>query len=83
VLEASYEATVCAAILNSQNTGNNRVYLTLLGGGAFGNHTSWILSAIQRTLKLYYDWNLEIAIVSYGASKPEVQQLVRNYRGGV
>lgn len=32
VLEAAYEATLCAAILNLQNTGNQRVFLTLLGG---------------------------------------------------
>ncbi len=79
VLEASYEATICAAILNSQNTGNDRVFLTLLGGGAFGNRTSWILTAIQRALTLYRNWNLEVAIVSYGASKPEVQRLVNGF----
>lgn len=79
VLEASYEATMCTAILNSQNTGNNRVFLTLLGGGAFGNRTSWILTAIQRALTLYRNWNLEVAIVSYGASKPEVQRFVNGF----
>ena len=79
VLEASYEATICAAILNSQTSGNNRVFLTLLGGGAFGNRTDWILAAIQRALKLYRDWNLDVAIVSYGASKPEVQRFVDGF----
>ena len=34
VLEASYEATICTAILNWRSTGNNRMFLTLLGGGA-------------------------------------------------
>ncbi len=42
VLEASYEATLCAALLNSARTGRNKVFLTLLGGGAFGNHDDWI-----------------------------------------
>ncbi|MFW6116748.1 MAG: hypothetical protein ACOC6F_03380, partial [bacterium] len=77
VLEASYEATICAAILNSQSTGNNRVFLTLLGGGAFGNRTDWITDSIKRASKLYQDCDLEVAIVSYGASKPAVQQLVK------
>jgi hypothetical protein len=40
VLEASYEATICAAILNASSTGNNRSFLTLVGGGAFGNETA-------------------------------------------
>lgn len=76
VLEASYEATICAAILNSQSTGNNRVFLTLLGGGAFGNSTDWIIDSIERALKLYEDCDLDVAIVSYGASKPAVRRLV-------
>jgi hypothetical protein len=79
VLEASYEATLCAAILNSLTTGNHRVFLTLLGGGAFGNKTGWIIDAIRRALKLYSDWNLEIAIVSYGSSNPHVRQLAEEF----
>lgn len=79
ILEASYEATICTAILNSLNTGNNRVFLTLLGGGAFGNKIGWIIEAIVRVLKLYAGWNLEIAIVSYGESKEPVRQLVERF----
>jgi len=79
VLEASYEATICTAILNSLNTGNNQVFLTLLGGGAFGNKTRWIIEAIQRALALYKDWDLDVAVVSYGASKPHVRQLVERF----
>src|SRR6185503_8384934 len=79
VLEASYEATICTAILNWLSTGNNRVYLTLLGGGAFGNETSWITDSIKRALTLYEDWNIEVAIVSYGESKPYVRQIVGQF----
>jgi hypothetical protein len=53
VLEGAYEATICAAVLNSVRNGNNRVFLTLLGGGAFGNQIDWIIGAIQRALNLY------------------------------
>ncbi len=77
VLEAAYEATVCAAIENAARTGNNRLYLTLLGGGAFGNQMEWIGGAIQRAISLYTDCGLDIAIVSYGRSKPIVQQLMQ------
>jgi hypothetical protein len=47
ILEASYAATICTAILNSVHHGRNRLFLTLLGGGAFGHETDWILGAIQ------------------------------------
>ncbi|MBC1222819.1 hypothetical protein GNF10_15105 [Nostoc sp. UCD121] len=79
VLEASYEATICTAILNSIRNGNNRLFLTLLGGGAFGNETDWIIGAIQRALNLYKYADLDVAIVSYGSSKQYVQQLVNQY----
>jgi hypothetical protein len=81
VLEASYEATICPAILNGRSTGNNRVFLTLLGGGAFGNETHWITEGIKRALKLYNDWNIEVVIVSYGVSKRYVRQLVAQFPG--
>jgi hypothetical protein len=75
VLEASYEATLCAALLNFDKTRNNKVYLTLIGGGVFGNLNSWIFAAIQRAITLFSDTPLDVAIVSYGASKPGVKEL--------
>jgi hypothetical protein len=80
VLEAAYEATVCAAILNARDTGNKRLYLTRLGGGAFGNRTTWISDSITRALRLHQHANLEVAIVSYRRSNPSVQQLVDQFR---
>nr|WP_199305742.1 hypothetical protein [Pseudanabaena sp. FACHB-2040] len=77
VLEASYEATICAAILNSVENGSKNLFLTLLGGGAFGNETAWIMGAIQRALTLYKHADLDVAIVSYGSSKSSVQQLIK------
>lgn len=76
VLEAAYEATVCAAILNAITNGNNQLFLTLLGGGVFGNEIEWILGGIERAIKLYKHVNLDVAIVSYGSSNPYIQQLV-------
>jgi len=66
VLEAAYEATICAAILNVDRNRNNRLFLTRLGGGAFGNSPDWITDAISRSLELYSDSGLDVAIVSYG-----------------
>jgi len=77
VLEASYEATVCVAILNSIRNGNNRLFLTLLGGGAFGNEPDWIIGGIRRALNLYKHANLDVAIVSYGSPKEYLLQLIK------
>ena len=77
VLEASYEATFAAAVLNQQQNGSNKLYLTLLGGGAFGNPTDWIVHAIRRAMGRFRQAGLEVAIVSYGGSHPVVQRLVR------
>ena len=79
ILEASYEATICAAILNYSETGNKNVYLTLLGGGAFGNKESWIINAIERAVIKYKNIDLKINIVSYHASNQEVNKLVNRF----
>ena len=80
ILEATYEATICSAILNFQKTGNNKVYLTLIGGGVFGNEREWIMNAIERSLKLYQYAGLDVFIVSYGSSDPHVQELVCKFK---
>lgn len=79
VLEASYEAAICAAILNSRNTGNNRVFLTLLGGGAFGNRMPWITDSIRHVFQRYENWDVDLVFVSYSGSSPHIQQLVEQY----
>ena len=81
VLEASYEATICTAIANAANTRNNSLFLTLLGGGAFGNEIDWIVGAIRRALELYRHAELDVAIVSYGSSKQHVRELVDRASG--
>lgn len=75
VLDAAYEATICAGILNASQTGVNTVFLTLLGGGVFGNRDEWIIAAIEQAVAKYCDHNLDVAIVSYGNSKPIVEEL--------
>jgi hypothetical protein len=51
VLEASYEATLWAALLHAiRHRGDPRaqvVYLTCVGGGVFGNDHQWIATAID------------------------------------
>ena len=47
VLDAAYEATMLAAVLNKQRRASNVVLLTFLGGGVFGNEGEWINAAIR------------------------------------
>ena len=76
ILDATYEATLLAAVENAAQTGNNRCLLTLVGGGVFGNPQRWILSAIERALRLVDRAGLDVAIVSYGTPDPAVTALV-------
>lgn len=76
VLESAYLATMAAAIENLQTTGNNRVFLTLLGGGAFGNPLHWIVEAIENALSHYADQGLDIRLVSFGRSNPALASLL-------
>ena len=77
VLEAAYEATMWAAVQTAERTGNPTVCLTLLGGGAFGNPSGWIFDAVRRAIDLFAAADLDVVIVSYGASRPAVRALER------
>ena len=80
ILDAAYEATFLAAVINASRTGVNIVYLTLLGGGVFGNDDAWITSAIERAFVKTESHGLDIRIVSYQQSKPSVAELVNRVR---
>ena len=75
----AYEATFCAGILNATQTGAKTVFLTLLGGGVFGNRDEWIISAIERSVEKYQNYSLDIAIVSYGRSNHIVAEMASRY----
>ncbi len=79
VLEASYEATVLSAVHNMQQHGNPVVYLTRVGGGAFGNDARWIAAAIKRALAFGRDAGLDVRIVSYSNPDPLMLDLVRRF----
>jgi hypothetical protein len=75
ILEAAYEATLCAGVINAQETGNKTVFLTLLGGGAFGNESSWIVGAMERALQTHAESGLDVRIVSFGSANPALGRL--------
>ena len=65
ILDVEYEATFRAALINQKRTGNNKLFLTLLGGGAFGNDEKWIFEAIERNLKKFANCDLNVYLVIY------------------
>ncbi|TWT91967.1 hypothetical protein [Stieleria varia] len=77
ILDAAYEATFLAAVCNLSRTGVNVVYLTLPGGGVFGNDDDWILSAIERAFSKTKSDGLDVRIVSYGRSRAVVTDLIQ------
>ena len=79
VLDATYEATLQAAVLNASETGNRTVFLTLVGGGVFGNEIAWIIDAIERACHTVADANLDVAVVSYRNSSSAVTAMVRRF----
>jgi len=76
ILDATYELTFFVALQNLEETGCGKLYLTLVGGGVFGNRIEWILSSIFRSLKIFANSELDVKIISYGASNSEVANLV-------
>lgn len=81
ILEASYEATFAAGVLNAVRTGNKTLFLTLIGGGVFSNKIEWILDAIRRAATIYSQYDLDVKIVSYGSSNPDVRRLCHDFEG--
>ena len=80
VLEAAYEATLLAGVINAARPGgSNSVYLTLLGGGAFGNQREWITDAIRRALDSVRGQALDVWLVSYGSVPADLQALAAGY----
>lgn len=79
VLEATYEATLLAGVLNAHTTGNPRVYLTLVGGGVFGNPVEWILQAIERALQSVEGHSLDVVQVCYRAIPSQLTQAIQQF----
>lgn len=80
VLEAAYEATLWAAVLNARRGASNIVLLTRLGGGAFGNGDAWIDAAMWRALTHVKDFGLDVRLVSFGAPLPSMLALETTYK---
>lgn len=76
ILEATYEATLLAALENYQKTDNNLVFLTLVGGGAFGNESHWIMQSLKKVLDTFKNLPLDVRIVSYGRRNSALKPII-------
>lgn len=79
VLDAAYEATLLAAVLNAQRGVSNVALLTSLGGGAFGNDRNWIHAAMRRGISRVCSFGLDVRLVSYGSPSPELSQMTEDF----
>lgn len=80
ILEAAYEATLLAGVLNARRGASNVVLLTRLGGGAFGNDDRWIEAGIRRALDHVLSAGLDVCNVSHGRTAPWLTRLALDYR---
>ena len=55
------------------------LFLTMVGGGVFGNRQGWIIDAIERALSLYRTHDLDVRMVSYKNPNKDIKPLLREY----
>ena len=73
VLRGAYEATLAVGQLKAAKLGSRAtVFLTALGGGAFGNRIEWIKESLIGALDKFRDAPLDVKLVHYGTSVPAV-----------
>lgn len=81
VLRGAYEATLAVGALKALEAGTRiSVYLTALGGGAFGNRHEWIRDAVCGALETFRDAPLDVFLVHYGTRVPEEWAALRGPR---
>ena len=76
VLEASYEATFLVAAQSD----SKRLFLTRLGGGAFGNPDAWINEAILNAARRVPDVDLDVVLVSHGQTNCHNQHIIDTWQ---
>jgi hypothetical protein len=79
VVQAAYEATLSASLLNASRGASNKVLLTRIGGGAFGNPSDWIDRALVRALEIFAGQGLEVLLVSRSSPSLQERQLAHQF----
>lgn len=59
IIDAAYEGTILSAIAH----GKKRVFLTMVGGGVFGNKTTWPSKAMMRMHNIIIKSGLEVVLI--------------------
>ncbi len=70
LLNGAYRGTIEAAY----NIEKPRVFLTLVGGGAFRNPINWIAAAIEECVPLIYKYGLDVTIVY----RPDKERMINS-----
>jgi len=81
VLDATYEATLLAAVEQAARGGSNTVLLTRVGGGVFGNDPAWIDAAIERALGVVAEAGLDVRLVGHSRLDSGVQGVIDRFSG--
>merc|ERR1712038_1453927 len=81
ILEATYESTLYAALLNykSRPGGSNKVFLTLVGGGVFGNEMIWIEESISKAIDKFRMTELDIIFISHSRKNRSVRKIISDF----
>ena len=73
MLDVAFDATLAVGRVLSHKRGGARVkvYLTPVGGGAFGNQPLWIVQAIEKALWKHRQAPLDVVLVHYRCLDPK------------
>jgi len=80
-LDAAYEATLLAAVLDSEAAERSgTVWITFLGGGVFRNPKPWIASAIGRASSRCEHVDLDVRVAHFGRIDREMHAAIESAR---
>jgi len=81
-LSGAYEATLAAAAILAHRRGERiKVFLTSVGGGAFGNRSMWIVDALGRALAIHKEQPIDVYLVHYErVPKGDFQAIEKGYK---
>lgn len=82
ILDSAYESTLTAAAILAEKRGSRvKVFLTTVGGGAFGNRSTWIAGAVAAALRKHRSAPLDVHLVFFRRGIPRVyQDLEKSFR---
>lgn len=80
VLFAAFDATLSvAALVAAERHARVSVFLTCIGGGAFGNHLSWIIESLVVALKAHAGEPLDVKLVHFRRGLPAICQTIPSH----